>query len=214
MIFKNRNQAAELLVEKLGQYKGERGVVIAIPKGGLPLGYILAKNLDFSLDVVLVKKIGHPVDREYALGSASLKGVVVGHNADVSPSYLEQETARLRKQLKSSDQLYHKDYPAIPLKDKVVIITDDGIATGKTLLAAIDLIRLEQPSKIVVAVPMAPPSAIPKIERLVDEVVCLQTPTDCHAVSQCYDDFQQVSDQTALELLEKARKLEIESHGN
>ena len=206
MIYKDRNEAATLLAKELVHLRGEDGVVTAIPRGGLPIGFVIARHLGFPLEVVLVKKIGHPVDREYALGSASLESVVVGKYPDVPESYVQEETSRLRKLLKDRDEMYHKDYPAIALTGKTVVLTDDGIATGRTLLAAIDLIRLQRPRKLIVAIPVAPPTIIPTLERLADEVVCLQAPEHCRAVSQFYYNFQQVSDANAVKYLNESRK--------
>jgi len=118
MIYKNRKEAAELLAKELEHLRGEDGVVAAIPRGGLPIGFVIGRHLGFPLEVVLVKKIGHPVDREYALGSTSLESVVVGNYPDVPESYVKEETSRLRKLLKARDEMYHKDHPAISLTDK------------------------------------------------------------------------------------------------
>lgn len=203
-MFRNRTEAGYLLAAELLRYKGQPVVVMAIPRGGLPLGAIIAKTLNAPLDVALSKKIGHPFNREYAIGAVSRNQIVLSKPQGVSQAYIESETKRLRESLEERHRLFHRKKSPVPLKGKQVIVVDDGIATGNTLRVTVALIAAESPEKIVVAIPVAPPDAVRRLEAMpeVDEVICLQTPRDFHAVGQFYENFKAVSDKEALEIFE------------
>ena len=207
-MFKDRIDAGTQLAEKLLEFKKENVVVLAIPRGGLPLGAIVAKALNAPLDVVLTKKIGHPYNKEYAIGAVSLKNIILSDAIGVTKGYIEEETARLRKKLKERHNQYYKNNEPQNVKDKTVIIIDDGIATGNTIMVTIELVKMQNPNKIVVAIPVAPPSTVRKFEASleVDEVICLETPYNFHAVGQFYQEFFQVSDQEAIRLLEESKQ--------
>ena len=177
-MFRNRIDAGTQLVKKLLKFKNEKVVVLAIPRGGLPLGAIVAKALNAPLDVVLTKKIGHPSHKEYAIGAVSLEDMVLTNVKGVSQEYILEEAKRIRQKLQQRhDQYYNKRSPQ-NIKDKTVILVDDGIATGNTLLATIELVSKQNPKKIIVAIPVAPSSAVKKLEDTskVDEIICLQVP--------------------------------------
>ena len=183
-MFRDRIEAAELLVKKLIYLKGEDVVVLAIPRGGLPLGYLISKELNVPLDIVLTKKIGHPTNKEYAIGAVSLKNSVLGYGSEsVSDEYLISEIDSVRETLKKRLQKFYANVSPQNLKGKTVIIVDDGIATGNTILVTIELVKNEKPAKIIVAVPVAPSSAIQKLKRspYLDEVICLEQPYDFNA---------------------------------
>ena len=205
-MFKNRIDAGRQLAEKLMKFKGENVVILAIPRGGLPLGEIIAKALKVPLDVSLTKKIGHPFNKEYAIGAVSLEGIILMDEIEVSKDYIEEETSRIRQKLKKRQDEYYKNRAPMNLEKKTVIVVDDGIATGNTILATADLIKKQKPNKIVVAVPVAPHSAIQKLKDSdnVDEVICLDTPNNFRAVGQFYENFEQVPDVEAIKLLEDA----------
>ncbi|MFD1094869.1 phosphoribosyltransferase [Salegentibacter chungangensis] len=207
-MFENRKQAGKQLAEALSKYKGKDAVVLAIPRGGLPLGAIIAKSLHAPLDVVLTKKIGHPGNKEYAIGAVSLEDIYLTGRGEASQEYIEKETERIRELLKTRDEHYHGKFRAKDLKGKVVIITDDGIATGSTILATVEFAAAKTPAAIVVAVPVAPPDSIENLwsNKNVDDVICLQTPYNFYAVGQFYKDFQAVSDEEAIRILEEANK--------
>lgn len=208
MVFKNRAQAGELLADCLSELKGSKGLVLAIPRGGLPLGAVIAKKLMWPLDVVLTKKIGHPFNKEYAIGAVSLKSRVLSEAAaEVQKSYIEEETKRLRAVLEKREREYHQHSKAVDMKNKRIILVDDGIATGNTMLATVDLIHKEGASEIIIATPVAANSAINRLERspYVDRVVCLSQPDYFQAVGQFYEDFEQVSDEEARSYLESVR---------
>lgn len=207
-MFKDRIEAGIQLADELLPYKDQNAVVLAIPRGGLPLGSIVAKALNAPLDVALSKKIGHPYNREYAIGAVSMDQIVLNDVAGVHTRYIEEETARIRKKLKKRYLQYYKNRKPQELKDKIVIIIDDGIATGNTIRVTAEMVKAHKPKKVIVAIPVAPPSAIKSLEAsaFVDEVICLYTPYDFMAVGQFYEYFEQVSDEEAINLLQESNK--------
>lgn len=206
-MFRNRIDAGNQLAERLLQYKNMDAVVLAIPRGGLPLGAVVAKILNAPLDVALSKKIGHPFNKEYAIGAVSLESMVL---SDTRPSeaYIEGEVKKLRNILAKRRDQYYKNTKPQSLKDKIVIIVDDGIATGNTILATIQLVSKQEPAKIVVAIPVAPKSTLKKLKNTlaVAEVICLETPSNFRAVGQFYEEFFSVSDSEAIQILEEYNK--------
>lgn len=204
-MFRNRTEAGYLLASELLKYKGQPLVVMAIPRGGLPLGAIVAETLKAPLDVALTKKIGHPFNREYAIGAVSKNQIVLSRPEEIAQEYIDSETLRLRRKLEERHRMFHRKKDPVPLKGKQVVIIDDGIATGNTLRATIALIAAEAPDKIIVAIPVAPPEAVERIRNMeeVDEVICLETPRNFRAVGQFYEDFAAVSDEEALAIFER-----------
>lgn len=207
-MFKDRYEAAMLLALKLEKYRNQDGVVLAIPRGGVPVGYVVARELGLPLELVLSKKIGHPYSPEYAIGSVSLHGVVVDENVvDVSSEYIRNEVERLKNILKEKFNLYMGNRKPIDLHNKIVIVVDDGIATGHTIKATIEAIRRSWPKKIVIAVPVAPPSTVIRLSELVDEFICLYTPDDFQAVGRFYKDFSPVEDEVVIRLMKEAENI-------
>ncbi|MBB6612796.1 phosphoribosyltransferase [Pontibacter sp. Tf4] len=202
-MIRNREEAAELLAAQLANYKGQDGVVLAIPRGGVPVAAPIARYLHMPLDLALVKKIGHPANPEYAIGAVSLNSIITDPTIAVPESYVTAEAERVRESLREKYRLFMGNRETVPLQHKVVIIVDDGIATGKTLQATIALVKVKQPAKVIVAVPVAPPSAIVKLKEQVDEVICLLTPPDFQAVGQFYKEFTQTTDQEVITLLKE-----------
>jgi putative phosphoribosyl transferase len=202
MMFKDRKDAALQLIDPLLKYKGMDGVVLAIPKGGVPIGYIIARELNMPLQVNLIKKIGHPHQPEFAIGAVSMEGVVIDENIPVYQEYIENESRRIQEHLKQQFEKYMMDKKPVDLDGKVVIIADDGIATGYTVLASIKMIRNKNPEKIVVAAPVAPPRSVRMLEEYADEVICLYTPEFFQAVGQFYQDFRDVSEEDVMDLLQ------------
>ncbi len=203
MFFLNRFDAARKLLPHLEKFRNKNAVILAIPRGGVPLGVFLAKALNLPFDLVLTKKIGHPVNREYAIGAVSLEGVILDEGQDVPASYIEEEIKRIRKRLQERDKLFMGHRKHETLGGRIIIVVDDGIATGYTLMATMALLRKNNPASIVVAVPVAPPSGVPKIKRLADELICLFTPGDFNGVGQYYEDFSEVTDEEVLKLLKE-----------
>jgi len=210
-MFQDRTDAGIQLAEKLTFYKNRDVVVLAIPRGGLPLGAIVAKALNAPLDVALIKKIGHPNNKEYAIGAVSLESVITSDTVNIPKRYIEEETSQIRDLLTQRYKQYYKEGKPHDLMDKVVIIVDDGIATGNTLLATVELIHKHKPKAIVVAIPVAPPSSLNKLEDSphVNEVICLETPYNFMAVGQFYEEFDPVSDREAIKILQETNKNKI-----
>jgi predicted phosphoribosyltransferase len=207
-MFMDRIDAGMQLAQRLGKYKGEDGVVLAVPRGGVPVGYMVAKTLGFPLDVLLCKKIGHPRNPEYAIGAVSLKDRIVNLPAGVANEYIESEMARLREKMTANERLFRKGRPPAPLSGRTLIVVDDGIATGSTLQCVLPMLRREQPKRIVVAVPVAPASAIRSLKAHADEVVALLVPDDFFAVGSYYDDFSQVEDEEVARYMDLSREQE------
>ena len=203
-MFRDRFDAGTQLADRLKRFKNQDVVIWAIPKGGLPLGALVASRLNAPLDVALSKKIGHPYNREYAIGAVGLKDSLLTDAVGVTKGYIKEETERIRKKLTRRYNQYYRNRSPQNLLEKTVIIIDDGIATGNTILVTVALAHRQNPKKIVVAIPVAPDSAIQTLRdsKLIDEVICLHTSNDFQAVGQYYEDFPQVSEQEALLLME------------
>lgn len=206
-MFKNRIEAADQLAEVLKNYNEDNLLILAIPRGGLPLGARIAEKLNAALDVILTKKIGHPSNKEYAIGALSLESYFIDDRLGISQQYIMDEVVRLRAILKEKYQLYYRQCQPIAMKNRRVIIVDDGVATGNTMLATIALATKEQPKDILVAVPVSPVETLRKISSsaFVLKCICLKTPTDFQSVGQFYEDFSTVSDSEAVLLLEQSR---------
>lgn len=210
MIFPNRfeagKQLADKLLETLDLTSNSSLVVLAIPRGGVVIGSQLASTLKCPLEVIVTKKIGAPGNPELAIGAVGPVGEpVIDENlaarVGVDEAYLQAKIASLKSEIAKRVKEYHGDKPAINLKDKLVIITDDGVATGATMKAAIEIVRQENPQKIMVAVPVIAKDALKEIEGLADEVVYLEAPDLFFAVGQFYQEFDQVSDEEVKKLL-------------
>lgn len=208
-MYKDRMEAGNLLVQILQKYGKEDAIILAIPRGGVPLGYIISEQLNLPLEVVLSKKIGHPLHKEYAIGAVTLKSSILSDAAaDISPKYIEEETIRIRSLLNKRYNDYYGNRKPLQLEAKTLIIVDDGIATGNTMLSIIKMLHDEKPKKIVVAIPVAPHDSINKLEAspYVDEVICPLIPDYFQAVGQFYQNFDQVNDEEVKKLLNKALK--------
>lgn len=215
MIFRNRYEAAVLLARKLSKYKNMDGIVLGVPRGGVPIGFEVAKSLNFPLEVILSKKIGHPYNPEFAIGAVSLGGVLIDQSIqDVSKEYIDHEVPRLLKILQDKYRLFMGNRKPANLKNKIVIVTDDGIATGNTLLGIIDLIKKSEARKIIIGAPVASVSAFEQISLEVDEIVCLDVPEYFRGVGQFYADFTPTSDEEVIQLLNEAKDLRSGTQGN
>lgn len=209
-MFKDRQEAAYLLAKELKKYNKNDAIVLAIPRGAVPMGSIIAKELDLPLEVVLSKKIGHPSHKEYAIGAVTLNSRILSEGSqEVSKDYIEEETIKIRELLKKrQNEYYGKKVPETDYKDKILILVDDGIATGNTILSTIAMLHQAGPKKLVVAIPVAPPSGLQKLHKspFVDDVICLLTPWNFSAVGQFYENFDQVDDEEVIEILKNAKK--------
>jgi predicted phosphoribosyltransferase len=211
MRFTNREEAATLLAARLHAYKGQNPLVLGVPRGAVPMARIIAAALDGELDVVLVRKLRAPYQPELAIGAIDEAGSVLrGRYLDlgeVSEEYLREEIHTQLGILRARRALYTGARPPCNPADRVVIIVDDGIATGSSMLAAIRSVRARRPRKVVVAVGVAPPETLAAIEKEADEVVCLHSPEDFYAVGQFFDDFSQVSDEMVVASLGAANQV-------
>lgn len=205
-MFRDRIDAGLRLAHKLKKYQGDPGVILAVPRGGVPVGYAVAKQLGFPLEVILTKKIGHPINKEFAIGAVSLTDEFIVPYAEASQEYIDSEIERVRKKLR---EMYHKfmgDKEPEELKGKTIIVVDDGIATGNTLLMTVNMLKKNAPAKIVIAVPVASHNAVRKLRREVDEVISVIVPEQFYGVGAFYQDFEQVDDDEVIYYLEKLKK--------
>ena len=207
-MFKDRIDAGLKLADNLQQFKDENVVVLAIPRGGLPLGAIVAQSLHAPLDVALSKKIGHPYNKEYAIGAVSLDDIILSDLPHIDKTYISRETEIIRQKLRKRFDQYYRNSSPLDLMGKTVIIVDDGVATGNTIKITAQMVNKKRPKKVIVAIPVAPTRAIENMvaSKYIDEVICLKTPYNFHAVGQFYNKFNEVTDEVAIQLLEKTRK--------
>lgn len=201
MMFDDRFHAGSVLASYLSHYCGRDCAVLAIPRGGVQVGYMVAKALDAPLEPVLVKKIGHPLNPEYAIGTVAPDNVTLHLPPDVDKAYVDKEIHRIRRRLDELKTLYLDGRHPLNLHGKIVILVDDGIATGSTVSAAIPVIRRQKPSRIVIGVPAGARAAVDRLLREADEVVCLCAPEDFESVGEFYRDFAQVEDGEVVKLL-------------
>lgn len=212
MIYKDRKDAGLQLASRLTKYKDREDVlVLALPRGGVVIGYEVAKALNCLLDIIIIRKIGFPGQSELAIGAVSETGAVV-LNEDiisaytVSKEYIEEEISRQKKEISRRITLYRSGKGIPPLDGKIIILVDDGVATGATIKAAISTLKKEKIVRLVAALPVSSKEAEEKIKKTVDEWVCPETPVDFAAVGNYYQDFIQVSDEEVVELLKQKTK--------
>lgn len=208
--FRDRSEAGRLLAAHLLHYERRPDtIVLALPRGGVPVGYEIATILCLPLDVFVVRKLGVPGQRELAMGAIASGGVRV-LNEDVlrampyAAATVAEITAEETREVERRERDYRQDRPAPELHERTVILVDDGLATGATMLAGIAALRRQDPAQIVVAVPVCPPETLTEIERAADEVVVLFAPEWFRGVGQFYEDFAQLSDETVRDLLARA----------
>jgi putative phosphoribosyl transferase len=208
--FRDRAEAGRELSPALREYAGRADVVVlALPRGGVPVAFEVARDLGAPLDVFVVRKLGLPVQPELAMGAIASGGAqvlneLVIHEAGVSDETIEQVAAREREEVARRELLYRGERPPLHLEGKTVLFVDDGLATGTTMRAAVEALREHRPAKVVVAVPVAPPASCERLRAEVDEVVCAQTPEPFVAIGACYESFPQLTDDEIRALLEEA----------
>jgi putative phosphoribosyl transferase len=206
----DRSEAGRLLAAELAAYANHPDVlVLALPRGGVPVAYEVARALNASLDVFLVRKLGVPGHEELAMGAVATGGVRVLNDEIISdlriPDYLiDAVAAQEQRELERRERLYRGDRPPPDVRGRTVILVDDGLATGATMYAAIQALRQQQPARIVVAVPTASPETCEALRAEVDEVICAITPEPFYAVSLWYEDFSQTTDETVRDLLARS----------
>lgn len=214
MIFANRAEAGRSLAWRLEKYANRNDVVVlGIPRGGVPVAFEVAEALRAPLDVFLIRKLGVPGQEELAFGAIASGGVRVLdphilRALSIPSRQIESITEQARQELKRREAAYRDDQRLLPVTGKTVILIDDGIATGASLLAGIRALRQLRPAKIVVAVPVAPAPVCEQLAYEADEMICVATPEPFGAVGQFYDDFSQVEDKEVIELLASHQRAE------
>lgn len=213
--FRNRREAGKRLAASLSRFAGRGDVlVLALPRGGVPVGFEIARALGAPLDVLVVRKLGAPGQEELAVGAIASGGIEVldedlARTLGLTRAQIREVEARETAELERREHAYRGDRPPAALKDRTVILVDDGVATGSTLLAAIGAVRQRGPAAIVVAVPVGPATTVARLREAADSVACLATPSPFGAVGEFYSDFGQTSDEEVRRLLaEGARTLE------
>jgi putative phosphoribosyl transferase len=215
MPFADRRDAGRRLAAALARFKDKQPTVLTLPRGGVPVGFEIAMRLHAPLDVVLVRKIGHPWSPELAIGAVAEGEPPVCFTDDdmvaelgVSRAYLDEEIARQTREIERRKQLYFAAGSRPEIRDHTAIVVDDGIATGATMRAALRAVRKRQPAKLVLAVPVAPSSTLDSLRAEADEIVCLESPDDFAAVGQFYADFRPVEDETVIEILRQSAAIQ------
>ena len=206
----NRTIAGQDLAEALSAYTNQKNVIVlALPRGGLPVAIEISEKLHAPLDLLLVRKLGTPGYSELAMGAIASGGIKVlntqiVHSYGVSQSELDAVEQKERLELTRRSELYRGKRPYPDLNHKIVILVDDGLATGATMHAAIDAVKQQSPQKIIVAIPVAPPDSVETLRQMVDEVICPLQPRQLSSIGQWYADFSQVNDTTVIDLLNQA----------
>jgi putative phosphoribosyl transferase len=210
MIFRNRQQAGQILASRLEKYANREDVIVlGIPRGGVPVAFEVAKALNQPLDIFVLRKLGVPGYKELAFGAIGSGGVrVVNANLVAELGLSDVQVAAViraeQEELKRREKIYRGNRPPLEVRGRTVILIDDGIATGSSILAAIHALRQMQPAGIVVGTPVGPPDTVIRLQREVNELVCVEMPESFYGVGQFYVDFSQVSDQEVNELLDRA----------
>jgi len=205
MVFEDRIDAARQLSRALAKFRGKNPLVLAIPRGAVPMAQSIASALQGDFDVVLVRKLSAPMQPEFAVGSVDESGwayfsphaAAAGADAD----YISTEKARQLALIRERRALYTPMRPPLNPMGRIVIVVDDGLATGATMIAALHSLRQHGPARLICAVPVASPEALPLVRPLADDVVCLQAPANFQAVGQFYRDFDQVEDEEVIAML-------------
>ncbi|CAN1488407.1 COG1926 Predicted phosphoribosyltransferases [Flavobacteriaceae bacterium] len=200
-LFKDREEAGALLAEKLLEYENTNSIILAIPRGGVPVGYVISQKLNLPMDIILSKKIPHPYNKELAIGAVTMDAEIVDYYPNISKNYINSEISRIREFLKKKLNLYVGNDKPLDVKGKNVILVDDGIATGNTVLVSIKSLRKLKPAKIIVAVPVLPYEDLKTFQQEADEFVYLEASNYFRGVGAFYEHFEQVDDDVVVEML-------------
>ncbi|RCJ41924.1 phosphoribosyl transferase [Nostoc minutum NIES-26] len=213
--FRNRTEAGQMLAKHLTAYANREDVlVLGLPRGGVPVAFEVAKELNVPLDICLVRKLGVPTHKELAMGAIASGGVrVLNYEVvswlGISSHTIDEVAAKELRELQRRDRAYRGEKPQPEVKNRTVILVDDGIATSSTMRAAIAVLRAQQAQRIVVAVPVAPPATCEQLRTEVDEVICLTTPEPLYAIGLWYEEFSQTSDEEVRDLLARGQLLSM-----
>lgn len=205
-LFKDRIDAGKQLVKKLLKYRGKNTIVLAIPRGGVIVGNEIAKVINAKLDIVVPRKIGSPDDSEFAIGAVASDGSIaldetVVRNYSISEDYIKSKVKKELEEIKRRMTTYRGNKLFPKLRNKIVVLVDDGIATGNTIIVSVKFIKKQKPKKIVVAIPVAPSDFINKVSSMVDEVISLKPLEPYYAISMHYLSFEQTSDEEVIDIL-------------
>jgi predicted phosphoribosyltransferase len=200
-LFKDREEAGLLLAEKLLEYENSNSIILAIPRGGVPVGYVISQKLNLPLDVILSKKIPHPYNKELAIGAVTMDAEIVDYYPNISKNYINSEISRIREVLVKKQKLFNGNDKPLDVKGKNVILVDDGIATGNTVLVSIMSLRKLNPAKIIVAVPVLPYEDLKIFQKEADEFVYIEASNYFRGVGAFYEHFEQVDDDAVVEML-------------
>lgn len=213
MIFADREDAGRQLAAKLMGFSGRRDVlVLGIPRGGVAVAYHVARALNAPLDVFLSRKLGVPGQEELAFGALASGGVRLLdqdliRELDISKADIERITADVKAELERRERVYRDKRPPLDVAGQIVILVDDGIATGSSMTVAIQTLRQMRPARLVLAVPVAPASTCKRLRDQVDELLCVHMPERFYAIGQFYGDFSQVTDEQVIEILQRAAQI-------
>jgi predicted phosphoribosyltransferase len=200
--FDSRNDAARQLAKALAHFRGRNPLVLAIPRGSVGMGKVIADELEGELDVVLVHKLRSQFNPEFAIGAVDESGwTYIANHADADDAYIEREKQAQLETLRKRRAQYTPALPPIDPKGRIVIVVDDGLATGASMIAALHAARAKQPQRLICAVPVAAPDSLERVRPLADEVVCLDAPQGFYAVGQFYREFGQIEDEEVVALL-------------
>jgi putative phosphoribosyl transferase len=206
VVLKNREEGGKLLAKKLAFLKGSRVIVLALPRGGIVTGFEVARALQTPLNVLISRKIGSPMNLEFGIGAIAEGNIQVLDWANIislniSKEKLKEIIENEKRELTRRIKLYRNNLSLPPMKNKTVILVDDGLATGVTARAAIDSIKMQKPKQIIFASPVCAHDAVQKLKYLVDKIICIITPSDLSSIGQWYKSFDQVSDEEVVSLL-------------
>jgi len=207
MIFRDRNDAGKRLILPLAKYRDQPdAIVIGLPRGGVVVAYEVAQGLNLLIDIIAPRKVGSPFNPELAIGAVTATGAGffnedIIEQLEVPKEYIQKEAEKERKVAQQRQEMYRKGRPPLNLKGKTVLLVDDGLATGATMKAAIQLVKEQKAKQIVVVIPVAPPDTLIEIEMMVDQVICLYAPPFFQAVGQFYETFGQTSDEEVMQIL-------------
>ena len=198
MIFKNRKEAGEILARKLLKLNSKDTIVLAVPRGGVPVGFEVARLLQVPLEPIMIKKIGHPANKEYAIGATSMDEFFIASQEHIPKEYIDAELVLIRKRLTEMYSKFMGQKKPTNLKGMNVILVDDGMAMGHTMMATLHVVKKSLPNQIIVAIPVASNNAVKLVKTLANVVVCIYIPDEFYGVGSFYEDFDQLTDKEVI----------------